>query len=93
MIAHVHRVNAPLSHATSPCPVHGHAGKLVFGLLSGVRCVCMVGRFHFYEGHALRATTYPVRVFSLLGVKLLLVTVGWIKLDAIMRRNHSGIVP
>lgn len=36
--------------------------------------VCMVGRFHFYEGHSLQATTYPVRLFHLLGVKTLLVT-------------------
>uniref|UniRef100_A0A672HV92 purine-nucleoside phosphorylase n=1 Tax=Salarias fasciatus TaxID=181472 RepID=A0A672HV92_SALFA len=31
--------------------VQGHAGKLVFGKLQGRECVCMQGRFHFYEGY------------------------------------------
>jgi len=54
--------------------VAGHKGKLVFGFLSGRPTVCMVGRFHFYEGHLLKRTVYPVRVFALLGVHTLLVT-------------------
>lgn len=54
--------------------VQGHAGKLVFGNLHGVACMLMLGRFHFYEGHAAQACTYPIRVFSLLGVQTLLVT-------------------
>ncbi|KAG0262358.1 hypothetical protein BG011_010241 [Mortierella polycephala] len=56
--------------------VAGHAGKLVFGLLGGndVPTVCMVGRFHFYEGFALNQTTYPIRLMSLLGVETLIVT-------------------
>ncbi|KAA8590529.1 hypothetical protein FQN60_014463 [Etheostoma spectabile] len=31
--------------------VPGHAGQLVFGRLQGRECVCMQGRFHFYEGY------------------------------------------
>lgn len=31
--------------------VSGHAGQLVFGKLQGRECVCMQGRFHFYEGY------------------------------------------
>ncbi|KAG9352551.1 hypothetical protein JZ751_020965 [Albula glossodonta] len=69
--------------------VKGHAGKLVFGKLNGKQCVCMQGRFHFYEGYsiakslatpavsspsALTHVTYPVRVFFLLGVNTLIVT-------------------
>lgn len=56
--------------------VAGHAGKLVFGLLgdNDVPTVCMVGRFHFYEGFALTQTTYPIRLMSLLGVETLIVT-------------------
>ncbi|KAF9427074.1 hypothetical protein BGZ94_005516 [Podila epigama] len=56
--------------------VAGHAGKLVFGLLgdSNVPTVCMVGRFHFYEGFALTQTTYPIRLMALLGVETLIVT-------------------
>ncbi|EMP24277.1 Purine nucleoside phosphorylase [Chelonia mydas] len=33
--------------------VVGHAGKLVFGMLAGVSCVVMKGRFHMYEGYPL----------------------------------------
>ncbi|XP_037110957.1 purine nucleoside phosphorylase 6 isoform X1 [Syngnathus acus] len=54
--------------------VVGHAGQLVFGKLQGRECVCMQGRFHFYEGHSLHSVTFPVRVFSLLGVETLIVT-------------------
>ncbi|KAK9709117.1 Purine nucleoside phosphorylase [Basidiobolus ranarum] len=54
--------------------VAGHAGKLVFGLLAGKPAVCMVGRFHFYEGHVLKHTVLPIRVMKLLGVETLIVT-------------------
>lgn len=29
--------------------VQGHEGRLVFGMLGSKACVCMVGRFHYYE--------------------------------------------
>ncbi|XP_075898825.1 purine nucleoside phosphorylase 6 [Nelusetta ayraudi] len=54
--------------------VQGHAGQLVFGKLQGRECVCMQGRFHFYEGYSIQTVTYPVRVFFLLGVETLIVT-------------------
>ncbi|XP_061642090.1 purine nucleoside phosphorylase 4a isoform X1 [Phyllopteryx taeniolatus] len=54
--------------------VQGHAGRLVFGELKGKTCVCMQGRFHMYEGYSLCKTTFPVRVFKLLGVETLIVT-------------------
>ncbi|XP_062277566.1 purine nucleoside phosphorylase 6 [Scomber scombrus] len=54
--------------------VQGHAGQLVFGKLGGRECVCMQGRFHFYEGYNIHTVTYPVRVFYLLGVETLIVT-------------------
>uniref|UniRef100_A0A7N8YFI6 Purine nucleoside phosphorylase n=1 Tax=Mastacembelus armatus TaxID=205130 RepID=A0A7N8YFI6_9TELE len=59
---------------TSTAP--GHAGQLVFGRLEDHECVCMKGRFHFYEGYTCLSlqVTYPVRVFFLLGVKTLIVT-------------------
>ncbi|CAG8585601.1 9418_t:CDS:2 [Paraglomus occultum] len=58
------------------CTVQGHAGKLVFGVLgkNRVPVVCMVGRFHFYEGYTLKQVTFPIRVFKLLGVEVLIVT-------------------
>lgn len=54
--------------------VQGHKGQLVFGELNGKQCVCMQGRFHFYEGYNVATVTYPVRVFFLLGVETLIVT-------------------
>ncbi|XP_015224130.1 purine nucleoside phosphorylase 6 [Lepisosteus oculatus] len=58
----------------SQSTVPGHSGQLVFGKIEGKPCVCMQGRFHFYEGYALTKVTFPVRVFHLLGVKTLIVT-------------------
>ncbi|CAB4420081.1 unnamed protein product [Rhizophagus irregularis] len=56
--------------------VQGHVSKLVFGLLgkNQTPTVCMVGRYHFYEGHTLKQVTLPVRIFKLLGVEVLIVT-------------------
>ena len=54
--------------------VEGHAGRLVFGELDGVNVVVMQGRAHYYEGWSMREVTFPVRVFSLLGVEYLVVT-------------------
>ncbi|XP_072412346.1 purine nucleoside phosphorylase 4a isoform X2 [Chiloscyllium punctatum] len=54
--------------------VKGHAGQLVFGELNGKTCVCMQGRFHMFEGYSLTKVTFPVRVFQLMGVKVLFVT-------------------
>ncbi|KAG8455538.1 hypothetical protein GDO86_001654 [Hymenochirus boettgeri] len=54
--------------------VPGHAGRLIFGNLGGKACVCMQGRFHFYEGYPLWKVTFPVRVFYLMGVKNIIVT-------------------
>jgi len=47
---------------------------LVFGLLGSVECVCMRGRFHYYEGNDMAKVVLPVRVMRALGVKLLIVT-------------------
>lgn len=54
--------------------VHGHAGELVLGLLSGVPVVCMKGRGHFYEGYGPGVMTSAIRTFKLLGCDMLFVT-------------------
>jgi len=54
--------------------VSGHKGCLVFGKLSGQEVVCMQGRVHPYEGHKLQKCVFPVRVMSVLGVKILFLT-------------------
>ncbi|KMU80773.1 purine nucleoside phosphorylase [Coccidioides immitis RMSCC 3703] len=55
--------------------VPGHLGKLVFGYLGAeTPAVLMVGRAHFYEGHSIDKVTFPVRLFKLLGVEIMIVT-------------------
>ena len=52
----------------------GHAGNLVIGKIGDVPVAAMQGRVHFYEGHSLQRVTFPMRVFSRLGVKAALLT-------------------
>jgi len=54
--------------------VAGHPGNLIFGQLSGKTVGVLQGRFHFYEGYSTKELTFPVRVLSLLGANLLVVT-------------------
>ena len=52
----------------------GHAGKLIFGTISGKKVVCMAGRFHSYEGYSFEQLSIPVRVLKLLGIQKLILT-------------------
>lgn len=52
----------------------GHAGKFIFGTVSGKKVACMSGRFHYYEGYDFEELALPVRVFKLLGVRAILLT-------------------
>jgi purine-nucleoside phosphorylase len=54
--------------------VPGHAGKLIIGTCGGVGVVLMSGRVHFYEGYSMEEVTLPVRVFSLMGIRSLILT-------------------
>jgi purine-nucleoside phosphorylase len=54
--------------------VDGHAGKLIFGSLSGKKVVAMQGRIHFYEGWPMEDVIFPVRVMKMLGIKLLILS-------------------
>ncbi len=57
---------------TSTAP--GHAGKLVFGTLSGRRVAIMQGRLHAYEGYSFQQVCFPLRVMRLLGCDKLVIT-------------------
>lgn len=54
--------------------VAGHAGRLVFGTVDGVRVMIVQGRIHFYEGYPMEKVVWPVRISAALGVKALVVT-------------------
>ena len=54
--------------------VEGHKGCLIFGTVGGKKVVAMQGRFHYYEGYAMKQVTFPVRVLALLGIKYLFVS-------------------
>ncbi len=54
--------------------VAGHSGELVFGYLNGICCVCLRGRFHYYEGNDMSQVVFPIRVMRLLGVKMMIAT-------------------
>ncbi len=54
--------------------VSGHRGRLVFGRLEGQDVVFVQGRVHLYEGHRIRAVTFPIRLVHALGARRLLVT-------------------
>ena len=54
--------------------VESHAGKLIFGTLSGKRVMAMQGRFHYYEGYNMQEVTFPVRVMKQLGIEKLFVS-------------------
>ena len=54
--------------------VESHAGRLLFGQLSGKPVVAMQGRFHYYEGYSMQQITLQVRVMHQLGVKILIVS-------------------
>lgn len=60
--------NFPLT--TNP----SHKGEMVFGRVGGKYCLCMNGRFHYYEGYSMEELNIPVHVMHVLGIKTLVVT-------------------
>lgn len=54
--------------------VESHAGRLIFGTLSGRAVMVMQGRFHYYEGYSMQQITFPVRVMKALGARTMLVS-------------------
>lgn len=54
--------------------VEGHRGRLIIGRLEGHDVVFVQGRVHLYEGHPVRAVSFPIRLVHALGARRLLVT-------------------
>jgi len=54
--------------------VSGHQGRLVFGKIGDVEVLAAKGRSHFYEGKTLTEITFPLQLFSQLGIKNIILT-------------------
>lgn len=71
-------VEATLDYADIPhflkSTATSHRGRLVCGMLCGLPVMAMEGRFHMYEGYALKDITLPVRIMKALGAELLMVS-------------------
>ncbi len=52
----------------------GHAGKLIFGTVSGVNVAVLAGRFHLYEGYNAQQVVHGVRELGRLGAHSLILT-------------------
>jgi purine-nucleoside phosphorylase len=76
----------------------GHAGQLVIGEAAGVAVAGMQGRVHLYEGYSAKEVAFPVRVFTCMGVKAIILTnaAGGIKPDfsqgrLVLIRDHINL--
>lgn len=54
--------------------VEGHSGELIIGEINNISVIALKGRFHYYEGHSLKETTFPIRVLKDCGVEFLLLS-------------------
>ena len=52
----------------------GHAGQLVVGMVGDIPVAGMQGRVHLYEGYSAKEVAFPIRVFSRMGVKAVILT-------------------
>jgi len=52
----------------------GHAGQLVLGKVGETEVVGMQGRVHLYEGYSAKEVSFPVRVFTRMGIRAMLLT-------------------
>ena len=78
----------------------GHAGQLVIGKVGNVPVAGMQGRVHLYEGYSVKDVVFPIRVFSRLGIKAVILTnaAGGINLSysqgaLVALRDHINLQP
>lgn len=86
--------NFPQSTVTS------HQGNLVCGYLGKRYVAVLQGRFHYYEGYSAREVVFPIRVLSLLGARLAIITnaSGGLRSDfnpgtIMVMEDHINMIP
>jgi purine-nucleoside phosphorylase len=52
----------------------GHAGRLVIGNVGNLPVTAMQGRVHLYEGYSPKEVTFPIRVFTRMGIQAIILT-------------------
>lgn len=68
--------------------VESHAGRLLFGTISGRKVLAMQGRFHYYEGYSLHKITFPIRVMKALGINILVLSNACGSLNPVFRKSE-----
>lgn len=76
----------------------GHAGQLVIGNAGSVPVAAMQGRVHLYEGYSPQQVAFPMRVFSRMGIRSVILTnaAGGINLNyqqgaLVLIRDHINL--
>ncbi|MDA3013169.1 MAG: purine-nucleoside phosphorylase [Actinomycetota bacterium] len=71
---HIAQINySEVPHFLKPS-IEGHSGKLSFVKINNQITGILSGRAHYYEGYPIHELVLPIRVFSLLGVKKIVLT-------------------
>lgn len=71
---HIAQINySDVPHFLQPS-IEGHSGKLSFVKINNQITGILSGRAHYYEGYPIHELVLPIRVFSLLGVKKIVLT-------------------
>ncbi|MDO9180969.1 MAG: purine-nucleoside phosphorylase [Bacteriovorax sp.] len=79
--------------------VEGHEGRLILGKIKGVEVAVLQGRLHAYEGLPMEEVVFPVRLLSILGISILILTnaAGGINLnyapgDLVLIEDHLNLM-
>lgn len=79
--------------------IHGHAGRLVIGILAGVPVMVMQGRAHYYEGYAMDHVTFPIRVMQRMKIGTIILTNAagainpdYLPGDVMVLNDHIGLM-
>ncbi len=80
--------------------IKGHRGEAVIGKLGKTPVLVLNGRSHYYEGHSMAETTFPIRVLAEYGVESVLLTnaAGGINRkfrpgDFMLFKDHINLLP